>query len=348
MSHPLYGIQAPWKVLVALGLVYFIWGSTYLGIAVAIQSMPPMLMLGARFGVAGLLLYAWVAARGRARMTRVQWKNASIAGTLLLGVGTGALAWAEQFIPSGLAAVLVTVSPIWMVTLDWLWKSGPKPNAFTVTGIILGLAGIVVLFDPASVLTGTGINVTAAVILIAGTVGWGIGSLFGRHADLPTDPFLSTAVQMGMGGVALLVAGLFMGEVTDLRLAGITLASFAAWAYLVVFGSIVAFTAYVWLMRHAAPSLVSTHAFVNPVVAVMLGWIVLNETLSGRLFVATALLVAGLVFIGRSGQRRGPRKKVSGPESLPPAPSMPGQSRGALRPGFHRRFVQSIGNRRVA
>lgn len=335
MSNALYGNQTPWKVFGALGIVYFIWGSTYLGIAYAIQSIPPMLMLGARFLAAGLLVYAWLALKGRTRATRLQWKNAAVAGLLLLGIGTGTLAWAEQYIPTGLAAVLVTISPVWIVLLEWLWKGGTRPSRSTILGMVLATLGIVVLFDPVSALGSSNVNIPAALALVGGSVAWAVGSLHGRHSDLPSDPILSTSIQMIAGGIALTLVGALGGELQAVDLDGITIASIAALLYLIVFGSIVAFTAYVWLMRHTSPTLVSTHSFVNPVVAVLLGWVFLNEALSPQLFLATILLVAGLIFITNSGRRPGPRNRTklrpSDDHESRPMPGAPGQARAAGR-----------------
>ncbi len=334
----------------ALGLVYFIWGSTYFGIAVAIHTMPPMLMLGTRFGIAGLVVFSWLVATGRNKASAIQWKNAGIAGILLLGVATGTLAWAEQYIPSGLAALIVTISPVWIVTLDWLWKGGPRPNALTWAGIALGILGIVILIDPFQTMGGDEINIPAALGLFGGSIAWGVGSLHGRHADLPNDPFLSTAIQMMLGGLALTVFGLLRGELAVIDVSAFTAASIGAWLYLVVFGSIVAFTAYVWLMRTTSPTLVSTHSFVNPVVAVLLGWAFLNEKLTSTLFLATILLVAGLICISRAGQRRNSRRDNTDlppdDDSLwPPIASAPGQMRGAgqiVRPSRARRIARSV------
>lgn len=292
-----------WDLILAFAAVYIIWGSTYLAIRYAIESIPPLLMLGARFGVAGGAMYIGLMIRGAARPTLRQWQSATILGGLMLCVGTGSLAWAEQYIPSGVVALLVTSVPLWIVLLDWLWKGGRRPRASVFAGFLLGFAGVALLMGPASLDGGGVLEILAAGMVLIGSLSWSTASVHARDADLPKDPFLATAMQMFSGGVLLTLAGLISGEGRALDPSLITLASFFGWSYLVVFGSFIAFSAYVWLLRNAPPAAVSTYAFVNPIVAVILGWMFLGEPLNGRIGGAVLLLVTGVALITRRKMR---------------------------------------------
>lgn len=290
--------RAPLIVLIlAFAAVYFFWGSTYLAIHVAIESMPPFLMIGLRFAVAGLLMYGWLRWRGKPRPSLMHWKSATIAGTLLLGIGTGSIAWAEQYIPTGLAALLVTTVPIWMVVLDWLWLRAKRPGPRTFMGLALGCAGIVLLVDPASLGNTSMQHIGAIVISLVGALSWATGSIFVRKADLPSDPFMSTSMQMIGGGAGLLVFSLLVGEGADFDLAAISFASFLGWAYLVVFGSFVGFSAYVWLLKQVSPAKIATHAYVNPIVAVALGWLMLGEVIDGQMILAIVVLLSAVALL---------------------------------------------------
>lgn len=291
-------------LIVAFAAVYFIWGSTYFAIHLAIDSMPPLLMLSARFGVAGLAMYIWLRLRGKARPSARHWAVATLAGTLMLGIGTGSVAWAEQYISTGLAALLVTTSPIWMVVLDWLWLRSGRPNYRTLIGLVLGCVGIVMLVDPASMLSGEQQSWGAMLLTLVGAFTWAAGSLYVRKAELPRDPFMSTALQMIGGAAGLLLGGLALGEGQQVQLETITWASFAGWSYLVVFGSFVAFSAYVWLLKNVSPAKLATHGYVNPVVAVGLGWLFLGEAVDAQMVLAIAVLLSAVVLINMPANRR--------------------------------------------
>ena len=293
-----------WKLIGAFTAVYLIWGSTYLAIHFAIQSIPPLSMLGARFGVAGLLLFGVLRIYGIQKPTRSMWKSAFVIGTLTLGVGTGAVAWAEMYVTTGIAALLVTTVPLWMVLLDWKWKNGNAPSGAVTIGLVLGAAGIVLLVNPfqfvesVSLMTGVGM-----IVVLIGAFSWSYGSLLSRDMDLPSNPFMSTAVQMVGGSVALFAVGGIRGEWIDFNIAEVTGDSWLALGYLFFFGSIVAFSSYVWLMKNAPSEKVATYAYVNPVVAVLLGWFLAGEALSGRIIVAMVILVSAVIVISRSGKR---------------------------------------------
>ena len=287
------------KIATALVIVYVVWGSTYLAIAVADRSLPPLLMLAIRFALAGGLLYAWSWWRGDVRVARPglrEWGAAAIVGGLLLFVDTGGIAWAEQRVASGLTALLVATVPLFTALLDRT-VFGIRLSLGAIGGIATGLLGVALLAGPSAHVDRVG----AAVILLA-AFAWAAGSAYARVAPLPKAPFLSAAMQMLAAALFLAVAGAASGEVGRVHPAAISAGSALAFAYLIVFGSIVAFTAYGWLLRSGAPSvLVSTYAYVNPAVAVLLGWALVGERVDGRMLAAGAVILSsvGMLVLAR-------------------------------------------------
>lgn len=298
MTSQVAGRHAPLALLIAaFAAVYVIWGSTYLGIRYAIETLPPLLMAGTRFLLAGAILYAWMRLRsGAPRPSPVQWRSAIIVGGLLLLGGNGLICWAELHVPSGVTALLVATMPIWMVMLDWMFGGGPKPTKPITFGLILGLVGILVLVNPTSLMDEPIHTVGAAVILVA-CVSWAVGSLYSRRAPLPRNVLVATGMEMIGGGVLLLIAGSLRGEWSQFHLEAVSWRSIAAFAYLVVFGALVGYTAYIWLLQVVSPAAVSTYAFVNPVVAVLLGWMLAGEPIGPRTIVAAALIVGAVALI---------------------------------------------------
>jgi drug/metabolite transporter (DMT)-like permease len=277
------------RIVIALGIVYVVWGSTYLAIAVADRTLPPLLMLAVRFGVAA------------ARVGRREWTSAAIVGGLLLFVDTGGVAWAEQRVASGVTALLVATVPLFTAILDRTFF-GVRLSFGALAGIAAGLLGVALLVGTSAHVDPVG----AAVILVA-ALAWAGGSAYGRVAPLPRAPFLSAAMQMLCAAALLGIAGTAMGEVGRVHPAAISIGSLAAFAFLVVFGSIVAFTAYGWLLRSGAPSvLVSTYAYVNPAVAVLLGWAFAGEVVGSRELAAGAIVVAsvGMLVLAREPQQQ--------------------------------------------
>lgn len=305
------------KVVAAFASIYLIWGSTFLAIRFAIETIPPLLMIGVRFLVAGMVLYIWVRARGAERPTRAHWISATIVGALLLLCGNGAVAWAEQHVPSGIAALLVATMPLWMVLLDWLRPGGTRPSATMITGVALGLAGLALLLDPGARGGGVGgaggqaVDAVGAATLVAGSLAWAAGSLYSARARLPSTPLLATAMQMLAGGVLCLILGALMGEATAFDVHAVSPRSALALLYLIVFGSLIGFTSYIWLLRAVHPARVSTYAYVNPVVAVILGWALADEPLSSRTVVAAGIIIGAvaLITVGRSAMGRGKGQK---------------------------------------
>ena len=288
------------RIVLAFAAVYVIWGSTYLAIRFAIETIPPALMAGTRFVIAGAILYVWARAAGAPRPTRAHWRAAIVVGALLLLAGNGAVVWAEQTVPSGLAALLAATTPIWMVLIDWLHHGGERPTRLTTAGLVLGLAGILVLVEPGS-LGGGAVDAVGALALLAGSLAWALGSLYSRHAAMPASPLMATGIEMLAGGVMLLVAGLASGEWRHFALAAVSMRSALGLAYLITFGAIIGFTAYIWLLDVVSPARVSTYAYVNPVVAVFLGWAFAGEPITARTLIAAAVIIGavGMIALGR-------------------------------------------------
>jgi drug/metabolite transporter (DMT)-like permease len=294
------------EIVLAFSAIYVIWGSTYLAIRFAIETMPPLMMAATRFLIAGSLLYAWVRLRGTPAPRREEWRSTAVVGGLMLLGGNGAVVWAEQRVPSGVTALLVALVPLWMVLLEWWLHGGSRPDGRTVAGLLLGLAGLALLVGPEEILGGGHVDHVGTLVLALGTLSWAVGSLYSRRAHLPASPMLATAMEMLGGGVLLLGAAGLRGEWSLVDPSAVSLRSALSIGYLVVFGSLVAFTTYIWLLRVTTPARVSTYAYVNPVVAMVLGWWLAGESLAPRTLLAAAVIVAGVVLItiARGGRPR--------------------------------------------
>lgn len=295
--------EASGRVVAAFATVYLIWGSTYLAIRFAIETMPPFLMAATRFLLAGAVLYLWMRARGAARPSRLHWRSALIVGVLLLASGNGVVVWAEQLVPSSIAALLVAMVPVWMALLSWLRPGGRRPRALVLVGLALGFAGVGLLVFQGG--AHGALNPLGAGAVLLASLSWAAGSLYARTAHMPEVPLLGTGMEMFCGGAVLLVVAVVAGEPAKVHLQAVSLRSALALAYLVVFGSLVAFSAYVWLLRHVSPARVSTYAYVNPVVAVFLGWGFDNEPLTGRTLLAAAVIVAAVALVMAAQSQRG-------------------------------------------
>jgi drug/metabolite transporter (DMT)-like permease len=296
------------RVYAALATVYLVWGSTYLGIAVTNRTLPPLLMSSARFLLAGAVLFLWAVKRG-GRPDARGWVASAVVGAALLLVGNGGIAWAETRVDSGLAALVVAIVPVWIALFESVLHRR-RPRAVTVAGLLLGLTGVVLLVGPSGSVDAVG----GAVILVS-SLSWAAGSLYATRAPLPSDALLSAGMQMLSAGVLLGIAGGFAGEATQVQVP--SAASLGALAYLIAVGSIVAFTAYGWLLRNTSPTLVATYAFVNPVVAILLGALVLGEHLTVATLVAGAAIVAAVVLIVGGNAR--PEPATESEPALEPA-----------------------------
>ncbi len=286
-------------VWTAIIILYVVWGSTYLGLRVAVGSIPPFVMGAIRFAVAGLVMLAAVALLRHGALSRPtwrEWRDCFIVGALLMGGGMGAVAWSEQTVPSGIAGVLVAMVPVWIAILGRIFLAERLPGLAAV-GIVTGMVGVVLLVGP-GVTIDRSLDPAGIVALIISPIAWASGSLFSAHrAHLPKDPFVTTGLQMISGAVVLGVAAIASGELGGFRTAAISADSIIAVAYLTLIGSLVAYTSFVWVLRHAPLPLVATYAFVNPVIAVILGALILGETISPAQLVAGAVIVAGVALI---------------------------------------------------
>lgn len=299
-------------ILSAFALVYIIWGSTYLAIRFAVESMPPFLMASARWLIAGGILYAWRRAAGDPAPTARHWLSASIIGIALILGGNGLVSWAEQWVPSGLTALLIAIVPLWIAMLLWA-KTGERPTPRIALGILLGLAGVTVLFAPTirDAISGTTALLLGSAAIMVATVSWASGSLYSRTAKLPSSTFLSVSMQMLAGGIVLGIVGTATGEWARVDLAAVDARGWWSLAFLTIFGSIIAFSAYIWLLREVPASLVATYAFVNPIVAVILGVLFAGETFGRNTLIASALIVVGVALVvTAAAPRRGPRREA--------------------------------------
>ena len=284
-------------VIAAFAAVYVIWGSTYLGIRFAVETLPPFLMGGARFLIAGVVLYIWLRTTGTPAPSRLNWRRAAVAAALLLGIGNGGVNWAEQKVPSGLAALIIAGTPVWFALFDWLRPGGVRPAGQTAIGIVVGFAGVIMLVSPGSALVDGGLDLAGVTALVFASMAWAAGSLYAKYASNPESPLMTAAQQMIAGGCVLLLVALSLGEISNFTWSTVSTRSLMAFGYLTIIGSLVGFSAYAWLLKATTPARVSTYAYVNPVIAVFLGWAIGGETLTSRMLVAAAIIVLGVIII---------------------------------------------------
>jgi drug/metabolite transporter (DMT)-like permease len=291
-------------IVTAFAAVYLIWGSTYLAIRFAIQTLPPFLMAGTRFLVAGAVLSLWSILRGATiREFLGQWRRALILGALLLLCGNGGVTWAEKYIASGLAALLVATEPLWVVMINWM-LTHRRPNAKVLLGVVIGLAGVALLVGGGlrEGWAGPKMTLVGVAAIIAATFAWASGSIYANRHPVKTRTTMDSGMQMLAGGVLLLLMGLATGDLKHLNFGRASWVSIASLGYLIVFGSIIVFTAYSWLLRKVSPARAATYAYVNPVVAVFLGWLLANEPVSLRTPVAAAVIVISVILITTFGE----------------------------------------------
>jgi drug/metabolite transporter (DMT)-like permease len=285
------------SMVLAFAAVYLIWGSTYLAIRVGVRSLPPFFMSGCRFVFAGGLLYVVLRARGTPAPTRAQWARAAVAGLLMLTAGNGLVTWAEKQVPSNLAALIVAAVPLYMALLDWLRPGGVRPKGRVLAGIAVGAVGMALLVS-GGLSGGHAAHETSAVaigaILVSGLC-WSAGSLYSRYGAMHPHPVMAAAQQMLTGGAVMLLISVVRGDPAAVARAGVSRDSALALAYLTLFGSFVAFSAFGWLVKATTPARLSTTAYVNPVVAVVLGWVILGERLGPTALAGAATIVAAVL-----------------------------------------------------
>jgi drug/metabolite transporter (DMT)-like permease len=291
------------KLWIALLALYIVWGSTYLGIKVAIETIPPFFHAAVRFLASGIILVIWQRSAGVAMPTRQQWISTAIIGNLLLLGGNGLVSWAEQFIPSGIAALIIGSVPIFLVIGEALRPGGVKPNWQAILGIVIGFIGIYVLVGPSKE-AGMALNVFGVIALLSACILWTFGSIYSKNADLPKSVLMSTGAQMLMGSIGLFIVSPLTGELVGWDVSAVSSRSIYGVLYLIFLGSLVGFVAYGWLLQNAPISLVATYAYVNPIVAVLLGYWFGNEALEPRIWLATAIIVGSVMFINSRSKSR--------------------------------------------
>jgi drug/metabolite transporter (DMT)-like permease len=284
-------------IFLAYAAVYLIWGSTYFAISIGIESIPPLLVPAFRHISVGLVFYPLFRYLSREKPTLSQWITCSVTGVLLLAVGNGTVSWAEKFVPSGIAALLVATVSLWMVLLDWLRPGGIRPVPRVFVGLFLGFAGLLLLVGPKSLGGSERVSPLGTLVLVMASFAWAYGSIYSRHHPLPRSPLLGVAMQCLAGGVALLLTSIFTGGLRSFHPGQVTTRSWLALFYLAAFGSALGFSAYVYLLKHSNATHVSTYAFVNPVVALLLGWSLGGEALSLRTLLASAVILSAVILV---------------------------------------------------
>jgi drug/metabolite transporter (DMT)-like permease len=284
-------------VLVGFLAVYLLWGGTFYAMKVGVESFPPLLLAGMRHFSVGLALYPLLRWRTGIRPTTQQWKAAAISGVLLLCVGNGGVCWAEQTVPSGIAALLVATVTLWMVIVDWLRPGGHRPSTRVVIGVALGFTGMAILVGPARLGQAGRVDPVGAGVLIVASLAWACGSLYSKHGALPSSPMLGVAMQGLCGGAVVWVAGFFSGEMARFHPMNVSLRSWLAVGYLFLFGSCIGFTAYLYILKKSTAARVGTYAFVNPIVALLIGWLLGGEAMSQRTLVAAAVILTAVVLV---------------------------------------------------
>ena len=302
----LHGRSERSRVLIAFAALYLIWGSTFLGIRFAIETIPPFLMAGARFVAAGLIMYVIAWSQGIGKSTWANWRTSFIIGACLLLAGNGGVTISEQHIDSGLAALIVAIVPIYIVLLGWVTGMAPKPSPIVWLALIGGFVGVGILFGPALHFSSNDARhpaVGISILLVSSFI-WSAGSLYSRTAKHAASPFLTAAQQMLCGGALLLLAGIVTCELPRFHPRSISMLSLASFVYLVMIGAVVGYTAYIWLLRHCEPAKVATYAYVNPIVAVLLGAVFAGETLTMRTLIAASLIIGSVALVITAQQLR--------------------------------------------
>ena len=290
------------KIWIALLALYIVWGSTYLAIRFAVDTIPPFLQAGLRFLISGLILVIWRRAAGDEMPSFKQWKSLAIVGTLLLLGGNGLVSFAEQRIASGVAALIIGTVPLWLVLIEAIRPGGVRPSWRALIGLIVGFGGIYLLIGPSELTGKFQFDVLGTLTLITAAFLWSVGSIYSRSAELPKSALMTTGAEMLAGSIPIFIVSILFGEWKSFSFAQVSVQSWLALLYLITFGSMVGFVAYIWLLQNAPVSLVATYAYVNPLVAVLLGSWFAQESLTGRTLVAAGIIIGSVVFINSARQ----------------------------------------------
>ena len=311
-------------MILAFAAVYLIWGSTYLGIKYAIETIPAFLMGGVRFLTAGAILLFLAKFTGDyERPQRSYWKTSFIVGALLLLVGNGGVVVAQYYIPSSIVALLIATEPFWVILISWLLMNGKRPNLRVILGILVGFAGVSLLIGGGNFdISGGNGKLLGIGLIVVSTIGWAFGSLYGLKAPAPKSTLQASGMQMLAGGFLLLLVSFLNGEWAAFSLAEVSLTSVLALGYLIMFGAVLGFTAYSWLMKNVEPSMASTYAYINPLVAVVLGWAIADEELSGQMLLGAGIIVGSVVLITSHPKKEKPEEDIH-KSQIPPGACKP-------------------------
>ncbi len=291
------------KTWIALLALYIVWGSTYLAIRFAVETLPPFLHASIRFLVSGMILFVWRRAAGDPTPTKGNWKSTAVVGTFLLLGGNGLVSLAERTVPSGIAALMIATSPFWLVLFEAFRSGGAKPTWQSIAGLVVGFGGVFILIGPAEFMGAQhAFDTFGILLLLAAPILWSLGSIYAKGADMPKSNLLSTGMQMLAGSMALFAVSVATGELSGFSFGDVSMRSWWALLYLITFGSLVGFVSYGWLLHNAPVSLLSTYAYVNPVVAVFLGWLLAGEELNARIAVASAIIIGSVILINWARQ----------------------------------------------
>ncbi|OVE79716.1 hypothetical protein BVY01_01705 [bacterium I07] len=285
------------KTVLAFGAIYIIWGSTFLATRYAVETIPPLMMIGIRSLTAGIILYLLSRFKSKEKIKAENILPLFTLGAMFFFIGHGLLAWAQQYVPSGMAAVLVTPEPLWIVGIEWFFLKDTRVKLRGILGLFLGFGGVVYLI--VSTTGGTSLNndFLGSALIVVGTLSWGGGAVYSRVANVPKSPILTSGMEFIFGGMLVFISSFIIGEPSQFHLSQVTLKSFFGLLYLIIFGSVIAFSAYIWLLGHTSATRISTHTYVNPVIAVFLGWFIANEQITTALLIATAIIIISVYLV---------------------------------------------------
>ena len=289
--------QQKLKTLLAFGAIYIIWGSTYLAIRYAVETIPPLMMIGIRSLTAGIILYLLSRFKSKEKIKREHIFPLITIGAMFFLIGHGLLAWAQQYVPSGTAAVLISSESLLIIGIEWFFLKDIRVKRRGIFGLFLGFGGIVYLIVSTSGSQESNHNFLASALIVAGALSWGGGAVYSRVANVPKSPMLSSGMELIFGGALVLIVSFIIGEPSQFHLSQVSLKSFFGLLYLIIFGSVIAFSAYIWLLGHTSATRISTHTYVNPVIAVFLGWLLANEQITSAVLIATAIIIISVYLV---------------------------------------------------